>query len=286
MNPFLQSLTMTYLLWPLLGLLLVGLGAFIAKKNALLSNKRLIGYFLGAIIVLVIPALLGFLNYDFMPIGYIALMVIYLIPGWYNTRLMGWVFKGEFKYRHELLLTIFIQLAAMLFFILVFNLCNDLQYGPWASTTMLSFVFVSLFMQSYHLFLAIPEPVYKLWKYSDSDSNDLYDNADYGTMKVVTLEIYKNEGDAKPLILKGKMAEELPFGVWVRQIIGDYNKESPQSPIQYSSDGNEDTWIFYCHNSIFLPKRYIDYEMTPKNNKIRDNSFIVAKRIKEYKIEE
>lgn len=94
MNPFLQSLTMTYLLWPLLGVLLVGLGAFIAKKNALLSNKRLIGYFLGAIIVLVLPAMLGFLNYDFMPIGYIALMGVYLIPGWYNTQLMGWDYSA------------------------------------------------------------------------------------------------------------------------------------------------------------------------------------------------
>ena len=30
------------------------------------------------------------LDYGFMPIVYIALMVIYLILGRYNTRLMGW----------------------------------------------------------------------------------------------------------------------------------------------------------------------------------------------------
>lgn len=59
MNPFLQTLTLTYLLYPILGLLLVGLGAFIAKKNALLSNKRLIGYAIGSIFVLTLPALLG-----------------------------------------------------------------------------------------------------------------------------------------------------------------------------------------------------------------------------------
>lgn len=286
MDPFLQSLTMTYLLYPILGLLLVGLGIFIAKKNALLGNKRLVGYTIGAILVLSAPAMLGFLNYNFMPYCYMALIVLYLLLGWYNTRFVYWVFKGEFKYRHELLLTLFIQIAAMLFFVLVFNLCNDLQYGLWASTTMLSFVFVSLFIQSYHLFLAIPEPIYKMWKYTDSDSTDMYDNVDYGTMKVVTLEIYKNEGDVKPLKLKGKISEELPFGVWIRQLIEDYNKKSPLSPIQHRSDEDEDTWIFYCHNSIFLPKRYIDYETTPKNNKIRDNSFIVAKRIKEYQIEE
>lgn len=90
MNPFFQTLAFNYLLYPILGLLLVGLGIFIAKKNALLSNKRLVGYTIGAIALLTLPALLGFLDYGFMPISYIALMVIYLILGRYNTRLMGW----------------------------------------------------------------------------------------------------------------------------------------------------------------------------------------------------
>ena len=44
MNSFFQTLAFTYLLYPILGLLLVGLGIFIAKKNALLGNKRLVGY--------------------------------------------------------------------------------------------------------------------------------------------------------------------------------------------------------------------------------------------------
>ena len=44
MNSFFQTLAFIYLLYPILGLLLVGLGIFIAKKNALLGNKRLVGY--------------------------------------------------------------------------------------------------------------------------------------------------------------------------------------------------------------------------------------------------
>ena len=48
MNSFFQTLALTYLLYPMLGLLLVGLGIFIAKKNALLGNKRLVGYTVGA----------------------------------------------------------------------------------------------------------------------------------------------------------------------------------------------------------------------------------------------
>lgn len=276
---------MTYLLWPLLGLLLVGLGIFIAKKNALLSNKRLIGYALGAVAVLTLPALLGFLNYAFMPYGYLMISVLGLILGWCNTRLIAWVFKDtDYKYRHEIILTLFLQLAGMLFFTLVFNLCNDLKYGLWASTSLLSFVFVSLFVQSYRLFLAIPEPIYTLWKFEDSGSVDAYSGIDFGRLKVVTLEIYKEDGDRKALRLKGKVPDNIPFGVWVKRMIEDHNKTFPLSPISYATDGQQDNWIFYVHNSVLLPKRYLDCSQTVGDNHIRENSFIVAKRIKEYVI--
>ena len=101
MNSFFQTLAFTYLLYPILGLLLVGLGIFIAKKNALLNNKRLVGYSIGAIAILRLPVLLGFLDYGFMPINYIALMVIYLILGRYNTWLMGWDYSVAMPYNRN-----------------------------------------------------------------------------------------------------------------------------------------------------------------------------------------
>lgn len=285
MTQYLESLTMTYLLWPLLGLLLVGLGIFLAKKNALLSNKRLIGYVLGAIVALTLPALLGFMDYAFMPYGYLAISILCLFLGWYNTRLIAWVFKDtDYKYRHEIILTLFLQLTGMLFFTLVFNLCNDLQYGLQASTSLLSFVFVSLFVQSYRLFLAIPEPIYTLWKFDDSGSVDLYSGIDFDRLKVVTLEIYKEDGDREALRLKGKVPDNIPFGVWVKRMIEDHNKSFPLSPISYATGGQQDNWIFYVHNSVLLPKRYLDCSQTVVQNRIRENSFIVAKRIKEYVI--
>lgn len=282
MTHFFQTLTLTYLLYPILGFILVGLGVFIAKKNALLSNKRLVGYVIGAAIILAMPALLGFLNYDFMPYGYIILSILYLALGWYNIGIIAWVFGEGYKYRHEIILTLFLQLVGMLFFILVFNLCNDLQYGPWASTSMLSFVFVSLFVRSYHLFLAIPEPIFKIWTFGDSESVDIYAGIDFGKLKVVTLEIYKEDGDSEALRLKGKVPDHIPFGVWVKRLIEDYNKKSPLSPISSITAGEQDSWMFYSHNSAFLPKRYIDCSRTVKENGIGDNCFIVAKRIKEY----
>lgn len=62
MNSFFQTLALTYLLYPILGLLLVGLGIFIAKKNALLGNKRLVGYTIGAIVILTLLLCWDFLT--------------------------------------------------------------------------------------------------------------------------------------------------------------------------------------------------------------------------------
>lgn len=89
MNPFFTTLTITYLIYPLLGLLLVGLGVFIAKKNQLLSNKRFVLYFLISVAVLVLPALLGFFDYNFMPYGYILLSILYIILGAYNIGIVS-----------------------------------------------------------------------------------------------------------------------------------------------------------------------------------------------------
>ncbi|MGL5919882.1 MAG: TssN family type VI secretion system protein [Bacteroidales bacterium] len=284
MTPFFKGLTMTYLLWPLLGILLVLFGVFIAKKNALLGNKRLIGYTIVSIVILVLPALLGFLDYSFMPYGYLWLSALYLVLGWYNIRLITWVFKDNIKYKIELVLTLFIMIVAMLFFALIFNLCNDLKYGFWASTSLLSMLLTSLFMQSYRLFLYIPTPIYRLWKFSDSGSVDMYENIDFERLKVVSLEIYKQEGDNKPLHLKGKVPDDIPFGVWVKRLIQDYNKKTPMDAIGYKDLDGEQNWIFYTHNSVFMPKRYIDCEQTVRENHIGENSFIIAKRVKEYTI--
>lgn len=270
---------MTYLLYPILGLLLVGLGFFIAKKNALLGNKRLVGYIVGAILVLSAPAMLGFLHYDFMPYGYMFLGVLYLILGWYNTRLARWIFGDKCKYRHEIILTCFLVAVSMLFFALVFNLCNELKYGAWASTCLLPFLIVSVFIQACRIFVEIPVPVYEIWKYADTEYPDTW--FDPGTLQVIQIEIYKQESDPLPSNLSVKAPDGMAFGSWFRRMIDDYNVKSPKSPIDGYSGEKDGGWIFYIKPSLVSPRRYIDFNDTVKNNRVRGKHIVVAKRVKE-----
>lgn len=280
MTPFVQTLALTYLLFPLLGLLLVGLGIFIAKKNALLGNKRLVGYTIVTILVLTVPAILGFLDYNFMPYGYMVLSMLYLLLGWYNTRLIPWVFKNNYKYRHEAILTTFVLIVSMLFFILVFNLCNELKYGAWASTCLLPFILISVFMQTYRIFIAIPVPVYEVWRYETTEYQDAY--FDPATLQVLQIELYKQESDSVPSNLSVKAPDGMVFGSWFRRMIDDYNLKSPMSPIDSYLLEDEGGWIFYIKPSLISPRRYIDFNDTVKNNRIRRHYVVVAKRVKEH----
>lgn len=115
MNPFLNYLALTYLIYPLLGLLCIGLGVFMAKKNELLSNKRLIGYTIIIASVLIAPALFGFIDYHFMPVGYLVLSLFYFIAGSVYYRLLSWVFKNEQTLVHEIVFTSFLLITGMAF---------------------------------------------------------------------------------------------------------------------------------------------------------------------------
>ena len=75
MNPVTQHLISSYLLMPLLTVIFGIAAYFIARKNKLLNNRKLIVYLLLCGMILALPALCGFMDYSFMPYVYILLVV-------------------------------------------------------------------------------------------------------------------------------------------------------------------------------------------------------------------
>lgn len=73
MDPVTQHLISSYLLMPVLTVIFGIAAYFIARKNKLLNNKKLIVYLLLCGIVLALPALSGFMDYSFMPYIYVCL---------------------------------------------------------------------------------------------------------------------------------------------------------------------------------------------------------------------
>ncbi|MFV0418270.1 MAG: TssN family type VI secretion system protein [Dysgonomonas sp.] len=271
-----------YLLMPLIGLLLGVIMIVIAKKNKLLGNKKIIFYFLLSCLILTLPALLGFIDYWFMPYAYIGLMVLYLILGYYNLGVLNKIIDDfkEKPYYVEFLFVFVLMFICAAFFSLVFNLCNELQYGLWACTCLLPFIFPSLFLKAYQTYMEIPLEIYLIWSYDKETKEITEDDFDSNKIIVVELEIFKQVEDTEPLNIKAKSSEITPFGPWFKTFISDYNKKSPQSPILYKDRSDSYGWMFYVSTSVLGRKRYIDPNLSFAKNKIKEKNIIIAKRVR------
>lgn len=282
MNPVTLHFISSYLLMPLLTIIFGVAAYFIARKNKLLNNKKLIVYLLLCGIVLALPGLSGFLDYHFMPYVYILLVVLYWVGGYYNRILLRKLFPSgneQPSFGIQSLLTVSVLLLGAGLFSLVFNLCNELQYGIWASTCLLPFVFPLLYAQTVACYFDIPVEIYKVWKYSEEyDSDTLYINRERSI--VVDVELFRKVDDPVSERITGKASEDVIFGQWFQRMIDDCNLKSPSSPIVYQQDGGAYyEWVFYTKSSFFRRRFYLDPDLTLAGNKLRRHDVIIAKRV-------
>jgi len=282
MEAVIGKFVLLYLFMPIIALTLGAVMIIIARKNGLLNNKRGIIYFLLSSTILALPALLGFFDYWFMPNVYIALLILYLILGFFNLSILNGLIKDfkEKPYYIEFSLVFTVAFVGAGLFSLIFNLCNELQYGLWACTCLSTFVFPSLFLKAYRTYMSIPLEVYRLWSYEDEERNMNETSFESGKIIVVELEIFRQLRDLNPLNIKAKSSEVTPFGVWFKTFIDDYNKKSPQTPIEHKEKKDYHQWIFYTNTSFLGRKCYIDPRLSFSENKIKEKNIIIAKRIR------
>ena len=277
MSELWKSIGLSYLIYPLMGILLVGFGLFLAKKNQLFANKRLVISFFVSVLALSLPALCGLLGYEFMPYGYTMLVALYAVLGWYNIKLVKWIFKGECNFKFLIVFAHLQMLLSMALFALIFNLCNEMHFGILTSTSMIPFIIVPIFIKTFDLFMEIPIPIYEVWKYSESEYPEEYYSPD--TLQIIQVELYKSTADAEPIKINAKAPEEIEFGRWFRRMLDDYNTKSPLSPIDTLAESEDAGWVFYVRT--FMTRNMINTSKSVAANKIKNKYIVVAKRVKE-----
>jgi hypothetical protein len=261
---------------------------FVAKRNNLFRNKKIIFYVLLISLVLSIPALFGFIHYWFMPYVYLLLQFTYAVLGWYNIKIVHHFLPDLKKkpYIAEFLTHFLIMFIASALFSLIFNLCNELKYGLWACTCLLPFVLPSLYINLYEKYMSIPLEIYKVWKYSNNYDLSSFDKMDFDKLLVMEVEIFKKANDLSPSKIKAKAPDVMSFGLWFQKFISDYNIKFPKQPIEMADGADLYGWIFYVKRSFFHRRRYIDFELSITQNKLKEKYTIVAKRVSEQTNEE
>jgi len=284
MNEIVSAFMQTYLFAPILAVLTGIIAYFMAKKNKLLTNKKLIFYVLLGSVLLCLPGLFGFVDYWFMPYIYLLLQVLYLVLGYYNIIYLK-RFLPNLK-KEKAFWTIFMIQFVMFFigaafFSLIFNLCNELKYGLWASTCLLIFLLPPLFWETYNKYMSIPLEIYKIWTYSEESDLSVFELMDYNKLLVMEVEIFKTPVDAVPAKIKAKAPDNMHFGVWFHKFLIDYNVKFPLNPILINNEEAPYGWIFYVKRSFFHPRKYIDHELSILENNIQEKYTIVARRVSE-----
>ena len=285
MNALVVKFLTSYLIMPLMAVILTFVAYLISKKNKLFPKKKTIFFVLLIGLLLSIPGLLGFLNYEFMPYYYVALFILYLFLGWCNIGWMRTIIPGltqkDASYIVEFFVHFIVMFIGAAFFSLIFNLCNELQYGFWACTCVFAFIFPSLFSETYKRYMDIPLEVHKTWYYSHSETLSDFEYMDYNKLMVMELEFFKQVNDKNSTKVKVKAPDNLAFGIWFQKFIVDYNVKFPVTPIELKDGekGGNFGWIFYVKRSFFLPRKYVDFELTIPQNGIGEKHTIIAKRV-------
>ncbi|MDR0714670.1 MAG: TssN family type VI secretion system protein [Bacteroidales bacterium] len=281
-SAFLTILT-TYLLMPILAIVMGVVSWFMAKRSKLLSQRKLIFYILLGAVVLCVPALLGFVRYQFMPCIYLSLQATYLILGYYNViflrRFLSRL-KKENSFWHVIIIQFVMMFAGAALFSTVFNLCNELKYGIWACTCLLPFLFAPLFRETYNRYMSIPPEIYKVWKYSGKDLSQ-FEMMNYDKLLLMEVELYKIPADPAPTKIRAKAPDNMPFGLWFFKFLTDYNLKFPLETIECDNTANPYSWIFYIKRSFFIPRKYIDPDLSIIENRLKERYTIVAKRVSE-----
>ncbi|RYF72581.1 MAG: hypothetical protein EOO39_11910 [Cytophagaceae bacterium] len=276
---------LTYLLVPIVTLVLATSLAAINQRKSLLSGRKLLISVAQFTLPMALAGLFGMIDLWFMPYYYLLMAVVFLIEGMLYVRqlvrLMGDEQRTEPLF--VALLTLLILLIGGYSFGWVFNYFSTLKYGFWAATCLFPFAIPLVFARTYDALVAIPNEVHKVWYYPRQAKEIEFEGVDYYRLMILEVELRKDPANTAegPVKVKARATQDLSFGLWFQKFIDDYNYKFPNDPIVTESpDQAAYGWLFYyVRPSIFSLRRYIDFDVSVAQNRLSERHIIQAKRV-------
>lgn len=195
-------------------------------------------------------------------------------------RVLQWTREPHFGY--ELLFLFATALMGTGFYLLLYTYLFLSPYNYLFISSALFFIIPFLVYHTFEKAILIPRTKIKTWE-CPSDENVPYPSK-YEMQKpfVVTLLLKKNPDEKKYKYYRAKAPREMPFGKLMFYFIKDYNTKHSEGPIFYNEEetGVPYEWVFYFKPRWYYPiVRYIDTDMLVQENKIKENSVIICKRV-------
>lgn len=274
---------MRYLFLPILAIVLVFAFGLLRRKNALLSNRKIILFSLTSALLLGLPGFVGLTGAYFSTTSFFIFQLLYAAMGILYVRLLlRYVSMDTTKYRGlvETVVSLFVVALGMYVFSLIYNHFHPVKNGLFIATCMLPVLIPLVFHWSYEAFLEIPPEIYKVWHYRPNGQELDLEGVDFNRLMVIEVEFSRQATDDDLLKVKAKAPANVVYGDWFQKFISDYNAKFSGSPIAYAApDHDLYNWIFYAKPTFFRKRRYIDPDLSITDNKILEEKTIVCKRV-------
>ena len=255
-------------------------------KEAKKSSKATVIYLAVAGLCIGLIGLTGFLGMkEHLVLIFLLMQLFILVLGILHAyllyRLLPWTGKNKFTW--EFLFTTATAVLGSIVFLLVYLFLlkgNTLQYVLLSALTWFFVPF--FFMQGFNRYLAIPARQFRKWVYpAGKDIADPLDS-ELVSLLVVSFVFHKKMNDPEITTFRAKAPAHMVFGRLFYYFINDYNERHREGPIEYL-DPNDipQGWVFHHKPNWLGRKRYIDPDQIITDNRIKENSVIICRRIKE-----
>ena len=130
--------------------------------------------------------------------------------------------------------------------------------------------------------IAIPEAVYKTWRYNSKFEVPDVDKIDFTNSHVLTFEILKKENERFPTLIKFKAPlRGISFGDLYYMYLYEYNERNRENPIEYLNQTRDAyEWTFSIKPKHWWNQKvYIDPSLSVIENRINEDSIILSERV-------
>ncbi|MBB1149212.1 hypothetical protein H4K35_03540 [Myroides sp. NP-2] len=288
---FIKAFFLEHLIIPTVLIVLAFLLVYLKKKLPFIRAKELILYLLVGGVLLGLPGLFGFAGNTFNPYWYLIGSILYFLMGCIHLNQIRKRFQAldvaeGLSTLFEVSISVFMLLFGVLLFTYLFDWLSPFKgYALLSASCSITFFIPLLFGYCFNQFLKIPLSIYKTWNYQLNKQPIDFEGFDLSKLKVVTLELSKNEGEGHQFRIQAKtLGTGITFGDWFQKVLEDYNFKNASYTIELrNEEGVYYAWIFYVKRSMFHLRHYIDFELDITQNKIKENDVIICKRVMEHK---
>ena len=135
-------------------------------------------------------------------------------------------------------------------------------------------------VRCFDLALAIPAKQYKEWYYPAKPIVADMDRIDLSNFAIITYVFSKKHGDKEMSNFQSKAPYDLKLGDLFYFFIQEWNYKYPQANIEYTEKNkNIFGWLFYVKDKWYRPRRFLDPDVTIRENKILVNQIIQTLRV-------